>query len=79
MRTHGPFLSIKCLNKGPWKEGPGPEKIMQRQFSMKKSEITACSGKNGNRAFFLQDFIWEKGILDKNKCPFSKSQPLSLF
>ena len=41
MRTHGPFLSIKCLNKGPWKEGPGPEKIMQWHFSMKKSEITA--------------------------------------
>ena len=25
----GPFLSIKCLNKGPWKDGPGPEKRLQ--------------------------------------------------
>ena len=30
MRTRGPFLSIKCLNKGPWKEGAGPENFMQR-------------------------------------------------
>jgi hypothetical protein len=28
---------------------------------------------------FLQDFIWEKWILDKNKCPFFSGQPLSLF
>lgn len=26
----GPFLSIKCLNKGPWKEGAGHENFMQR-------------------------------------------------
>jgi hypothetical protein len=28
---------------------------------------------------FLQDFIWEKGILDKNKCPKKICQPLYLF
>jgi hypothetical protein len=36
-------------------------------------------GQKWKSGLFLQDFIWEKGILDKNKCPFSKTQPLSLF
>ena len=34
---------------------------------------------NGKSWIFLQDFSWEKWILDKNKCPIPIGQPLSLF
>jgi hypothetical protein len=57
MRTHGPFLSIKCLNKGPWKEGPGPEKIMQRQFPLKNRKSQHVQAKTKIGPFFTRFYL----------------------
>jgi len=44
-----------------------------------KTPIHCIIRQNHKSWIFLQDFSWEKWILDKNKCPFPIGQPLSLF
>jgi hypothetical protein len=58
------------------------------KWARKKVAVVIFDEKIGNdcmirqkwkSGLFLQDFIWEKWFLDKNKCPKKISQPLSLF
>jgi hypothetical protein len=62
------------MERGSW-----ARKIYAAVISAEKIGNHCMIRQKWKSGLFLQDFIWEKGILDKNICPFSKSQPLSLF
>ena len=55
-------------------QGISKENIFHEKFT-----IHCITRQNHKSWIFLQDFSREKWILDKNKCPIWKTQPLSLF
>jgi hypothetical protein len=62
------------MERGPWTRKSYAAVIFDEKIG------NHCMiGQKRKSGLFLQDFIWEKGILDIYFCPFWSTQPFSLF